>query len=193
MEKIFSLWLLSFFISHTAVQCDAQNTIQHNEKYLIVLDVQECYTKNLSTGSDLIPALSAINNLSKITDSDKIIYVRTLPKAITFSSWKFSIDTLPGVEYDKRLIVKNTKEYIKESGDAFDVTELLSYLQQQQVKDVIITGLLAEKCVYNTVIGGIKHGFNIFVYTDGIIGKNPESKNKVLKKMIEKGANYFLY
>lgn len=164
----------------------AQSNNQH-KSIVLVLDIQSCYTKMLAdnTSDEFI---QSVNKVIAQTRSENVIYIRTIPKALSVS-WKgFKVDTLPGVEFDKRLKVVNSHHFVKEKGDAFATPEILQYLQESGAEEIFIVGLLAEKCVYHTAIGGLKSGFAITIIPRAVVGKSEKSKMKALKKLSDKGV-----
>ena len=40
--------------------------------------------------------------------------------------------------------------FIKIEGDAFTSAELISFLENKKAKEIVLVGLMAEKCIYNT-------------------------------------------
>ncbi len=170
--------------------CFSQNSKYENEKYVIVLDVQQYYTDNCMPKKDADEMVKSINSLIGKTNPEKVIYVKSLYGAVALSiSFKgFKIDTIPANEFDKNLVLINNTIFNKTDGNAFLANGLLEYLKQKGVKDIIVTGLLAERCVTKTTQGGISSGFNIYLLSDAIGGKSNRSKAKAIKKLVKMGA-----
>lgn len=46
---------------------------------------------------------------------------------------------------------------------------------------------MAEKCIYNTALGGKNRGYDIYLIPEAIIGKISKRKEEAISKMTEKG------
>jgi nicotinamidase-related amidase len=159
-----------------------------NNKFLIVLDVQRCWTENSLTEEAAEQMLFSINALIDRTDPARVIYV-TSPALVSVLTLKgVRTDTIPGKELDKKLKVVNNTIFMKTEGDAFSAQELISYLEKNNAKEIIISGLLAEKCVTHTAIGGMERDYTIFIYPETIGAKSEKSKVKTIKKLKKSGV-----
>ncbi|NQU32339.1 MAG: isochorismatase family protein [Bacteroidetes bacterium] len=159
-----------------------------NNKFVIVLDVQEDYTKDMNPDSMVHSFISSINNVIENTPKENVIYVVSLHKALFVSFKSIYVDTIVSLKMDPNLILVNDNIFVKEEGNAFSVVELKEYLKNNDAKDIIVTGLLAEKCVYGTLMGGIDLGYHMCVVPEAIIGKSAKSKLKTLSKLAKKGV-----
>jgi len=165
-----------------------QNSARSQEKSLMVLDIQEKFIKGKSYESSAMTMIDNVNNLVRNFNQDKIIYIKSAGKALAISLKGVSTDTIPAPDFDPRLNIVNDNIFIKVStGDAFSCTQLINFLENKEVKDIVIIGLLAEKCVYQTALGGQARGYNIYLIPEAITGKSEKSKNKVLTKLQQKG------
>jgi nicotinamidase/pyrazinamidase len=180
-----SLFLIAmlFLISISAY---SQNNANIKDKCIIVLDVQ-----NYSTLNSKIPSQELIENINSIiekTDSDNIVYIKTLHKVLylTLKGFSTGVDTL-GMELDNRLNVVNNNIVLKNDKNAFAENELTDFLQKNNFKDVVIIGLMAEWCVKESLIGGNDLGYNMYFVPEAIIGKSEKNKEKILSKLMEKG------
>ena len=72
------------------------------------------------------------------------------------------------------------------NGDAFTSAELISFLEKNSASNIVLVGRLAEECLYQTALGGLQKGYNIFIVPEAIIGKTPRRKDKAIKKMVDK-------
>jgi nicotinamidase-related amidase len=172
---------LFFFISK------AQNLIQKQDKYLIVLDVQPQFYADSKLQPAAIEMIKHINSLIDITDPRKIIYVKSAGKMLELSFKHISVDTIPASPMDSNLKIVGNAVFTKMGGDAFTTPDLLVFLKENQVKEIILTGLLAEKCISNTALGGKEKGYDIFIVPEAVIGKNLKSKEKALTKLKDNG------
>lgn len=59
--------------------------------------------------------------------------------------------------------------YVKKSEyDAFYKTELNDILKALKIQDVYVTGVCTDICIFNTVYGAYKEGFNTYVFKDAV-------------------------
>ncbi len=162
--------------------------MQLNEKYVIVLDVQEQNSKGMPDSSSLMELLPAVNLVIENTAPDKIIYVKTLHLALSISFKGVSVDTLPDLKFDSRLVIVNDNIFEKTKGDAFSNDKLVEFFSLNDAKEVIIIGLLAEECLSSTAKGALKNGYDVYIIPEAIIGKSEKSKAKAINKLIKKGV-----
>jgi nicotinamidase-related amidase len=158
------------------------------DKYVIVLDVQPQYYSGTKLDNPAGEMVRNINSILEVADPGKIIYINSIGKALSVSFKGIRAETVPPTPFDSRLKRIGNTIFTKESGDAFDVKELTDYLSKVKAKEVIILGLLAERCVTNTALGARKRGFDVFLLPEAILGKNPGSKEKAIGKMKKEGA-----
>jgi nicotinamidase-related amidase len=185
--KILNISFLILFLFSNSLLF-SQETFK-NEKYLIVLDVQQYFCDNVLTPGEYEKMINEINTLIDQTNPDKVIYVitPTVAKTLTISSKGLKIDTLISREFDKKLKLVNHTVFEKFEGDAFTAVDLLQYLKIHQVQEIILTGLVAEGCVYETVLGGISNHFNMYIIPDAVGAKTEKGKIKAFKKLVKKG------
>lgn len=81
-------------------------------------------------------------------------------------------------------------EYIfsKTSFDAI-TDEVSSYLKENKITNVIITGAETHICVYQTVRRLLFEGYKVFVVEDAVSSFNKEQKDLGLKSMSDMGAS----
>lgn len=165
----------------------SQASRQNGDTFLMIVDVQnQFYTDNKLS----VPAKGMIENINLIIDSfdpEKVIYIKAAGKMLSLSFRGISVDTLPAPDLDPTLRLVSHNYFTKREGDAFSTDDLMHFLQNNNARNIIVVGLLAEKCVYQTVLGGKQRGFSMTVVPEAIIGKTEKSKQKVIQKMREKG------
>jgi nicotinamidase-related amidase len=88
---------------------------------------------------------------------------------------------------DKRMNLVNDHILTKEKPNTFTVKALNDFIKQTKTKDIIIIGLLAEECLYSSLIAGKELGYTMYVIPEAIIGKSKKSKDKVIRKLIKNG------
>jgi nicotinamidase-related amidase len=158
-----------------------------NNKFVLVIDVQQYWTNQSLSKNEKDKMIKSINALIDISDPEKVVYVKSYAKALSVSLKGFKTDTLPNQQLDKELHIVNNRVYVKSEGDAFAENEISGYLNQNNAK-VIITGLLAEKCIFKTAMGGLSRNYAIYLVPNAIGGKSDKSKNQIIEKLLNTGA-----
>jgi nicotinamidase-related amidase len=161
-----------------------------NERYTIIIDVQQYWTDNSLTGEDSASMLKAINTVIENTDPDKIIYIKSEGNSsvLTISFKGVKKETFTGGGLDKNLKVVNNSIFEKTEGDAFTVKQMTDIFEKNNVKNIIITGLLAEECISKTTLGGLSRNYTIYLIPEAIGGKSEKSKAKAINKLRKAGA-----
>lgn len=149
------------------------------QKALLVVDIQEDYTG--STAIDPFPykhsdkLISTINSVIEAASESNLVvaYIaQELPDNFIYRaiSKGRSIKGHPGTAFDARLHVVNKNYFSKQMSDSFSNPELESFLINNNVNEIFITGLDAEKCVYNTAKGALNRGCKVTIISDGVAG-----------------------
>lgn len=181
----FTLLIIILCLNYLA--SNSQNNNQNRDKYLMVLDIQQkSYADEQEERSEKKLILT-VNNLINRFDNQKVIYVKNTKKVLLFTSKGFSVDTLPVRKLDSCLNIVNNNIFTKYDGDAFTSKEMLEFLEQSKVTDIVIVGRVAEECIYKTAMGGKARGYNIFIIPKAIIGNTNKKKEKAITKMLKKG------
>lgn len=180
---IWLFWFASF------CELNAQNNIDDKSTYLLVLDVQQGYLDNIKFNEDIDKYLEALNKVIDETDPAKVIYIGSIHRALVINGKGISIDTLYSIKPDERVHRVNNIIISKDQGDAFTSDSLVSYLKSNNAESIIVTGLLAEKCVKHTVLGGLEMGYQMYIIPEAIISKNHRKMKKTLKFFDETQVN----
>ena len=179
-------YLILVIFLFNSVSSFSQSEELDDNKFLIVLDVQADYTKDLDS-IEGIKFINSINDLIQVTKPENVIYVMSLHKALVISFKGFSVDTIVKAELDSNLHIVSNNNYLKEDGDAFTVDEMVAYLNKKNAQEIIVAGLMAEKCVSGTLEGGLDKGYGMIVVPEAIIGKSEKGKKKAIEKLIKIG------
>jgi nicotinamidase/pyrazinamidase len=77
-----------------------------------------------------------------------------------------------------------------EAYSGFQGTDLARKLHQRGIKRVLVGGLATDYCVKETVLDGVKYGFEMFHLDDASRGVNvnPGDSERALQEMVAKGA-----
>ncbi len=148
--------------------------IEKDNSLMLMIDIQE----------KLAPA---IFNSEKIVKNQKILIE---------SFNKLNIPILYTEQYPKGLgrTLTELKDLLKENEPIEKIVfsaytkELSEKLEMLNIKDVIITGMEAHVCVYQTVRDLIENGKNVFVVKDAVGSRTEENYENALFMMNDLGA-----
>jgi ureidoacrylate peracid hydrolase len=149
---------------------------------LLVIDIQKDFCDPDfacgKSGRDLSPIQNMVaERLLPFLQRSRAANVRTVYLAAHYPMGKFSADGLaelcvegsPGVElYMVRPDANSTRERIlfKSELDAFTNPELHSWLAAGKVEQILIAGVLTDRCVRATVVGARSMGYRVIVLSD---------------------------
>jgi len=167
-----------------------QNKAFSQERYLIVLDIQKFPKKSTQLDSSVMKMIQNVNSLISHFNTENVIYIKATGKAISITSKGISIDTLTAPDFDSTLNIVSNNIFIKIEGDAFTSAELISFLENKKAKEIVLVGLMAEKCIYNTALGGKDKDYDITIVPEGIVGMTQKKKDKAIEKMKVKGIKF---
>jgi len=151
------------------------------KRALLIIDIQNDYFKGGSmslVGSDI-----ACKNAKSILDqfreeSSPVIYIQHIA---TRADATFFLPETKGSEiHDSIRPLNNEKVIIKHYPNSFRETELIDYLQQNQITDLVICGMMTHMCVDATTRAAKDFGFNITVIGDACATKDLEYNGKVV-------------
>lgn len=97
----------------------------------------------------------------------------------------------PGLKLPEDVaIISKAMDSSKESYSGFDGTELNDALKRRGVKRIFVGGLATDYCVKNTVLDGLKLGFETILLSDATRGidARPGDVEEAIGEMIKKGA-----
>jgi len=153
--------------------------------------MQEDYIQGKIPESEAHEFIDNINKIISRVNPNNIVYVKTEMIVASLSFKGITVDTVANLEFCKDLLVVNNNIYIKEDGNAFNNLELAEYFKDKNAKEIIIVGLLAERCVAHTSKGGMELGYQIFIIPDAILGKKQKTKNKAIRKLANIGVSIY--
>lgn len=188
MKRI--LFLLILFCSGFHF-CFAQHKNLMEGKLLLVVDIQEYYTKNKLPEATAQNLIDSVNSIISYTNPDNVIYIKSIHKVLnlSFSSpFLYVSHDTAAMRFDKRMSLVNDHIYTKEESNIFSVKALNDYIEQNNTKKIIIIGLMAEQCVYKSLLAGEELGYAMYAIPGAIAGESIRSKDKVMKKLTEKGV-----
>ncbi len=164
---------------------------------LFVVDIQNDFTgKNAKMPIDKAQAYEIIKNINKLIEN-----AQRLRLTVAYISNAYSLfDPLnifrnfaalrgsEGANLDPSLIVINKNYFTKSKSDAFSNPELIKFLKQNEIGEVLVAGVYAEACILQTVKGAIKNSLRVKVLADGIGTTSQEKRQMCLNRYRKIGA-----
>ena len=148
---------------------DAANTA------LVIIDVQGKLAQIMDQKDTLFSNLETLVKGARILELP-IVWAEQLPDKLGA--------TIPQVAdhlHDHQPIAKNAFSCYKSS-------EFVAALEATGCKNVIVAGIEAHICVYQTVREMVTAGYHVEVITDAVSSRNPLNKQVALNKMQQAGA-----
>lgn len=166
-----------------------------SNKVFFVMDIQKDATGRTArkpfpykNSDELIKNINGVIESCREKDI-KVIYIRNELKNNLFYrlfAGRF-IKGTEGCEFDSKLNVINDNIFSKTQKNAFTNPSLESFLKQNNIDEIFITGLDAKACVFGTSIGAKNNGYKVSVIRDAVVTFNMDDMPKLLEKYKEKG------
>lgn len=156
----------------------------------MVLDMQDFQLKDQSLNASIDSLIPRINQLIGAFGAERVVYVRATGRSLNISLKGISTDTLPPKPFYPGLEVVNSTVYDKVEGDAFSVPELRQFLESRQVTDIVLVGILADKCIYHTALGGSSRGYHMTLVPEATVGSTARKQAKAFGEMKAKGVAF---
>jgi nicotinamidase/pyrazinamidase len=173
---------------------------------LVVVDIQNDFCPGgalaVADGDKVVPLLNKY--IQKFSAAHApIIFTRDW-HPIDHSSFKdqggpwppHCVQNTQGAKFRSDLIVPPDGEIVSkadkkdEAYSFFQGTDLASNLHQRGIKRLLVGGLATDYCVKETVLDGLKYGFEVFHLDDASRGVNvnPDDSEQALHEMVAAGA-----
>jgi len=177
------------------------------EDSLIIVDVQRDFCPGgalpVPNGDKVVPVLNGYIQIF-IKARAKIFATRDWhpPHHISFrgygGTWPpHCIQGSKGAEFHPDLklpedvtIISKAMDPSRESYSGFDATELNDELKKKGIKRIFVGGLATDYCVKNTVLDGLRLGFEVILLSDATRGidARPGDVAVAIEDMLKKGA-----
>lgn len=151
------------------------------KKGLIIIDIQNDYFEGGTM--TLVNSDKACENAKLILDRFRyenlpVIFIQHIA---TRSSATFFLPETKGAEIHKTLNpLANEKVIIKHFPNSFRETDLLDYLREKQITDLVICGMMTHMCVDATTRAAKDYGFDITVIGDACATKDLEINGHIV-------------
>ncbi|MFR2610609.1 isochorismatase family protein [Anaerococcus obesiensis] len=142
---------------------------------LLVIDLQEKLMPAIYESDKIIKNSACLLKVFEMYRIKKIA-TEQYPKGLGQS-----VDEIKENLYDENIFSKTSFDAITD--------EVSSYLKENKITNVIITGAETHICVYQTVRRLLFEGYKVFVVEDAVSSFNKEQKDLGLKAMSDMGAS----
>ncbi len=149
---------------------------------LIIIDIQNDYFDD--GNMSLVGSYKASSNAKLILEKfrkDSLTIVHIQHISIRPSATFFLPNTNGVKIHDNVKPLEQEKVIIKHYPNSFRETELLDYLRNENVKDLVICGMMTHMCVDATTRAAKDYGFNIVLIGDACATKDQEYNGQIVK------------
>ncbi len=130
-------------------------------KALLVVDIQQRFIKD-SNAYEEERFIKTVNHAIDVFRSagDLIVYVHHIKSDVAPGT--------PGWEYDARVHKEDSDPIVwKTKGNAFEGTNLRTILNEKNVTEITVCGLVTQNCIRSTCIGCIEEGYKTYLIKNG--------------------------
>ena len=162
---------------------------------LLVIDIQEDYTgpqakKRFRDGDRIVRVSNALLAQAQAKGA-VVVYIKNAIDNPIISAFTGGLNApgSPGTEMDRRLIkVPGAMTFTKNRSDAFSTLELDTFLRENHVDQLLLTGLDGAYCVNATARGALNRGYHVTLFQDGIATESSKSIETLAQGWREVGA-----
>jgi nicotinamidase-related amidase len=177
-------------------ECESTKTV------LLVMDMQEDFLgekAKMPIKKEQIPAITAVVN-SLIDEFEKngqqIIYIKSeFPKIALGNRIRHhaAIVGSPGTNIYGKIRISGEIIFSKKKPNAFSNPDFEKYLVDNQVSQLVITGVYADQCVLDTALGALDRKYQVKFVRNGVGSSSEEAVNKACEKVKKRGAEVIEY
>ncbi|PUB29595.1 nicotinamidase-related amidase [Elizabethkingia sp. YR214] len=148
---------------------------------LLLIDIQNDYFPG--GAMELVSAVEAGEKTRKVLAyfrENNLLVIHIKHIALQEGADFFLPDTL-GVDLHESVYPSETeKVVVKNYPNSFRDTELLIYLREHQVSDLVICGMMTDVCVDATVRAAMDYGFSSTIISDAVATRDRELYDEVI-------------
>ncbi|HKL07832.1 MAG TPA: cysteine hydrolase family protein [Bacteroidales bacterium] len=171
MKKIFLLSMLVFLMSSIYHPIAAQQNADQKKTALLIIDIQEFYFPEGSV--PLVNPLEAAINARELLNA-----FRNRDLLIVHIRHNASSD---GDIHPIVMPLENEEVITKNKANAFIGTDLLDYLNDNKITDIIICGMQTHMCVEAATRAASDYGFNCTVIEDACATRDLKYRDNTIK------------
>ncbi|HOP04431.1 MAG TPA: isochorismatase family protein [Tenuifilaceae bacterium] len=188
MEKLYSLFLLILVLLVSTVEIFSQEKVFDDETILMVVDVQESFAERMGVEPIEETFLQNVNQVISKFNPNNVVYIKGIMRVLSVSFRGIRVDTLPDVDFDKRLVMVSDNKFTKAKADAFTSDDFAAFIKDRNPQKIVVIGLAADQCVFQTILGGQELGYEMAAIPEALISKTEKKKMKAIKKLAKKGV-----
>ena len=199
LEKTILLCLL-FLI---AVSCSNKHIANYNnpQKALVIMDMQLDFigeNAKMPIENQVEDLIQTVNDIISDYNSEgyKIIYIKNVFSKHDIANFfrnKAAVEGTTGIDIDPRIKIVSENIFEKKRSSAFSNKKFENYLIQNQINELYITGLMAEGCVYYTVVGGLDRKYTVSYIENAVGTRKMKNLEATKEKLNKKGARILSY
>jgi nicotinamidase-related amidase len=179
-----------------ALNLFSQNSDFPDNKYLLIMDMQDFNSKHRVSEDISSEGIKVINSIIDTIDDSKVIYACGIHRLLNISlRYPFIYGTTDSLsmEIDDRMKKVSDNIFYHEGAVAFNSTQLVDFLKINNVKNILVVGFLSGNFLEKTVLEGIELGYNMYVFDKALIARSEKQRNKTLKHLEKSGAKLLKY
>lgn len=175
---------------------------ENTKTVLLVMDMQEDFLgekAKMPINKEQIPAITAVVN-SLIDEFERngqpIIYIKSeFPKIALGNRIRHhaAIEGSPGTDLYAKIRISGKVIFSKKKPNAFSNPEFEKYLVENQVNQLVITGVYADQCVLDTALGALDRKYQVKFVKNGVGSSSEKAVNKACEEVKKRGAEVIEY
>ena len=175
---IFTIFCLTITLGFS----QQKQSVQNIKTALLIIDIQNDYFENGTmtlVGSDKTSENARLILEKFRKDSLPVIHIKHIATAPTAT---FFLPNTTGADIHKNVLpLEQEKIIIKHTPNSFRGTELLDYLRNLGITDLVICGMMTHMCVDATTRAAKDFGFNCILIGDACATKDLEINGQMVK------------
>jgi len=152
-----------------------------SQKALVIIDIQNDYFPK--GAMELVSALEAAEKANKMLTyfrNNKMLVIHIKHIALQEGANFFLPNTL-GAEIHKSVFPLPAEKVIaKHYPNSFRDTELLKYLQENKISDLVFCGMMTDVCIDASVRAAMDYGFNNTIIADTVATRDRELNGETI-------------
>ena len=194
--------LIIFMGCSFATQGSIVPKYENPKTVLLVMDMQEDFlgeNAKMPINKEQIPAITAVIN-SLIDEFERngqqIIYVKSeFPKIAIGNRIRHhaAIVGSPGTNIYGKIRISGNVIFSKKKPNAFSNPEFEKYLVENQVNQLVITGVYADQCVLDTALAALDRKYQVKFVRNGVGSSSEKKVNQACETVKKKGAEVIEY
>lgn len=94
----------------------------------------------------------------------------------------------PGAAWDARVDINGAVYFAKTRGNAFSNPELMAFLVEQRIQEIVLAGLYASACVTATAKGALAQGLKVRVLQEAVADASDRAREAALARLSRLGV-----